>query len=682
MLIKSSAIDRLLRENPTLGERRFGLPSIGTRLDGEKFNPTVQDIADAIDFYGYEIRDENITTIPDIDLGGGNPIDYKPFPLSIEEMKKSLDSKNLYRYPYTEGDDNIRKVLLDYVEREGFINDTPYSYSDIDKKGLSVHNITFLPSTSIIFNIIVSIISKPGDVVLVTGPNYGLFTIRAERAGAEVEILPLEKEDNFLVNPEKLATKIDDINDSLQKVYNRRKGYVPRVVAFVNANPNNPTGKVMGEKQTDLLKEIGEVCLKRGVFVIDDLVYRDITFDENNIAKPLASIPGMFRNTISLFGLSKSYGLASLRAGFVVADEIIIREIINRIFQEMDSSPDIVGRALIGAFNTTEKRDIVYKEYFTELREKYIYKYNLLKALVNGINCVDINYKEEIYNNVKNILGNEADTILKGLPYVDFPSNLEVESGFFALLDFTKIKGMKYNGKVINTERDLLQFFYKTCRIRFLVGQSISWPYKDELIGRVTTALDDEKLVNAFKNMNKALRLLSEKNDYIIRKNELKDQEQMAKIKIDGWMNTYDRIIASKYLKTLDYKKQTERYIASFDEYKDLVFVAVRGEEVLGYSCFHYYDRDNKFDSELVSLYIKKEHQGKKIGTNLLKETAKELLSKGKNNMIIWCLSENKDAIKFYEKLGGKKVIEKDAKIGDNLYKEYGYYFDLKKINN
>ena len=54
--------------------------------------------------------------------------------------------------------DNIRKVLLDYVEREGFINDTPYSYSDIDEKGLSVHNITFLPSTSIIFNIIINII--------------------------------------------------------------------------------------------------------------------------------------------------------------------------------------------------------------------------------------------------------------------------------------------------------------------------------------------------------------------------------------------------------------------------------------------------------------------------------------------------------------------------------------------
>ncbi len=680
MLIKSSAIDRLLRENPTLGKRRFGLPSIGARHDGEKFNPTVQNIADAIDFYGYEVRDENITTIPDTDLGGGNPIKYKPFPLSIEEMKKSLDSDNLHSYPYTEGDDNIRKVLLDYIEQEGFINDTPYSYDDIDEFGLSVHNITFLPSTSIIFNIIINIISKPGDVVLVTGPNYGLFTIRAERAGAEVEILPLEKEDNFLVNPQKLAAKIDDINESLQKVYNRRKGYVPRVVAFLNANPNNPTGKVMGEKQADLLQEVGNVCLKRGVFVIDDLVYRDITFDENNIAKPMASIKGMFRNTISLFGLSKSYGLASLRAGFVVADEIIIREVINRIFQEMDSSPDIVGRALAGAFNTTPRREVIYKEYFKELRRKYIYKYNLLKSLVTGIDTVDKDLKQDIYHNVSAILKEETDTILKGLPYVTFPKNLEIESGFFALLDFTKIKGMKYQDKIINTERDLLEFFYKTCRIRFLVGKSISWPYEDELIGRVTTAIEDKKMIESYKNMHHALMLLTPKDDYIIRKNELIDQAQMARIKIDGWKNTYDKIIASKYLKTLDYQKQTERYIASFEEYKDLVLVAVRGEEVLGYSCFHLEDKSGNFDSELVSLYIKQNETGKGIGTNLLKETAKELLNKGKNNMIIWCLSENINAINFYTKLGGKKVVEKDAKIGNELYKEYGFYFDLEEV--
>ncbi len=683
MIIKSSAIDRLLQQNPNLGERRFGLPEVGGRYDGDSFNPTVQEIADAIEYYGFEVRDDDITTIPDIDLGSGNPTKYPPFPMAIDEMKKSLDSY-MYKYPYTEGSDDIRKVLLDYIEKEGFINTTPYNYSDIDDKGLCVHNITFLPSTSIAFNMVVSIISKPGDVVLVTGPNYGLFTIRAERAGAEVEILPLSKEDHFLVNPEKLANKIDEINESLQKVYNRRKGYIPRVVAFVNANPNNPTGKVMGEKNASLLKEIGEVCLKRGVFIIDDLVYRDLTFDADNLAKPIATIPGMFRNTISLFGLSKSYGMASLRAGFVVADEVIIRELINRIFQGMDSAPDIVGRALAGAFNVRPERDAIYQDYFSKLRIIYQKKYQLLKALVEGIDSIkDISAKKKIQEKISNQISDPVllEQALEGLPYTKFPDNLEPESGFFAILDFTKVRGMKYKNMIINTERDLLTFFYRTYRTRFLVGQSISWPYPNELVGRVTFAIEDNLIISALSQMNQSLHLLEPGEDYIIRKNLEKDQEQMAHIKIDGWRTAYDKIVASKYLNSLDYDSQTQRYLSSFDEYKDLVFVAVRGDEVLGYSCFMPEDKDKKYDSELVSLYVKKKEAGRGIGSNLLISTAKELYSLGKHNMIVWCFSDNKSAISFYEGLGGLKVEEKMAKVGDEAYLEYGFYFDLEKIS-
>lgn len=683
MVIKSSAIDRFLNENPKLSERRYGLPDVGTRLDGDKFNPTVQNIADAINFYGYEIRDENITMVKDIDLGGGNPTNYKPFPMSIEKMKESLTKSEMYKYPYTEGDDKIRKTLLDYVEELGFSNNSPYNYPDIDEFGLSVNNITFMPSTSIAFNMIVSIIAKPGDVILVTGPNYGLFVIRAERAGAEVEILNLEKEDNYLVNPIKLAKKIDEINSSLETVYNRRKGYVPRVVAFLNANPNNPTGKVMGENEIGLLKEIGEVCKKRGVFIIDDLVYRDITYDKNNLAKPIATIDGMFRNTISLFGLSKSYGMASLRAGFVVADEAIIRELVNRIFQGWDSSPEITGCALAGAFNTTLERKKMYDEYFSELRNIYVYKYNLLKALVQGIDAIkDKSLKEKIKEEIKNNVKEEdLNLVFEGLPYVDFPTNLVPDSGFFAILDFTKLKGMKYHGEIINTERGLLNFIYKLTRIRFLVGQSISWPYKNELVGRVTYAIDNSLLILALCNMNKAIRLLEPGDDFIIRLNELKDQEQMVKIKVEGWKNTYDKIVASRYLKSLNVKKQLERYIASYNEYKDLVLVADKDGEILGYSCFDKKGRTYKYDSELVSLYIKNDYHNKGVGTSLFQATVNLLKEEKRKNMIIWCLKENDNAIKFYERMGCKNVETKIVKIGNSYYEEYGFYYDLENNN-
>lgn len=681
MLIKSHAIDRFLRENPNLEERRYGLPLVGNRLDYERFNPTVEKIADAINFYGYEVRDEKITVEKDIDLGTGNPLKYKPFPMCIEKMKECLEQEDLYSYPYTEGDDRIRKVLLDYVEELGFQNDEPYSYSDIDEKGLSVNNITFMPSTSMIFNIIINIISRPGDVVLVTGPNYGLFTIRAERAGAEVDILPLEKEDHFLVNPKKLADKIDEINDSLQKIYHRRKGYVPRVVAFVNANPNNPTGKVMGEKEIDLLTEIGKICLERGVFVIDDLVYRDTTYQEENLAKPIATIKGMFQNTISLFGLSKAYGLASLRAGFVVADEIIIREVVNRIFQEIDSSPSITGYALAGAFNTTEQRKKEYQEYFKELRKTYQKKYQLLKALVEGLPKVEKEYQEEIKQKVESELGPYAKEVLKGLPYAHFPENLEPDSGFFALIDFTPMKGRKYRGRLISTERDLLKFFYKTGRVRFLIGQSISWPYEEELIGRVSFALEDEELIRAFSLMNHAMKELSEKEEYIIRMNKIEDQAQMAKIKVEDWKSTYKGLIADAYLEKLNIDTQTKKYFRSFEEYKDRVLVAVKGREILGYSCFDEKETAFKYDSELVSLYIKEKEQKKGIGKALFLETAKELLSRNKKNMIVWTLAENKNAILFYKKLGGIIKETRQAKIGEETYKEFGFYFDLKELD-
>ena len=197
MLTKSRAIDRFLRDNPDLRKRRFGLPDIGVRNDGERFNPTVQEIADAIEFYGYEVRDENIATIPDLDLGGGNPIKFKPVPVAAKAMEKYAREALMYRYPYTEGADSIRQQLLNYVEKEGFINTEPYNRDKIDEKGFSVHNITFSVSTSVLYNQIISLLAKPGDVVFVTCPSYDLFTIITERLVADVEVIKLAREDNF-----------------------------------------------------------------------------------------------------------------------------------------------------------------------------------------------------------------------------------------------------------------------------------------------------------------------------------------------------------------------------------------------------------------------------------------------------------------------------------------------------
>ena len=184
--------------------------------------------------------------------------------------------------------------------------------------------------------------------------------------------------------------------------------------------------------------------------------------------------------------------------------------------------------------------------------------------------------------------------------------------------------------------------------------------------------------------MNESLQEIVNENSYEIRLNRLEDQEQMAKIKVNSWQKTYKNIIDEQYLNSLNIEEQTTKYIASFDDYKNCVLVAINKEnnQVIGYSCFDSNEKEEyNADCEIVSLYIDPNFTNKGIGTSLFRETIKYLKGYNKRNMLIWCLKENKNALEFYKKLGGIKTLEKLAKIGNKVYPEYGIIFDINKFN-
>ena len=288
--------------------------------------------------------------------------------------------------------------------------------------------------------------------------------------------------------------------------------YTPKVVAFLNENPHNPLGKVMNEKNKNILEKIGEVCLNKGVFVIDDIIYRDLTYDREHLAKPMGTYSKYFDNTITIAGLSKSYGMAAMRAGMVVANEIIIRGIRNYIFQTMDSSPVLQGRALAGAFNASIKRYREYDNYFKPIIQEYEYRLQLLKALVEGIDSIDdINLKQTLENEIIRYAKNDFNVteILEGIPGVKIAEGTFPDAGFFVMLDYSELKNKESDyGRIITDEKELLKYMYEQEKIKLILGQSISWPNEEELIGRVTTALPREDLIDHFGAMNKCLRKL------------------------------------------------------------------------------------------------------------------------------------------------------------------------------
>ena len=508
MMERINSIERILERYPYLNKRHDGFPSVGTRKNGDYSEP-IKKIVDGFSLYDSLIATRFFNAMKEYNFTSGDPLAYETFPPVKKGLHDYIDNGCVHRYPYSEGDDRIREILVNYLVQEGIKNTDPYDYKDINEAGLSRYNLTFTVATSHAFQLIMDIITRPGDVIIVPAPNYGLFAMRPERINADVVTLPLCEEDNYLPNPEKLNNLIKKTNKELEDKY-QGKNYIPKVVGYLNANPNNPTGKVMGKSEYERLKKLSEVCKDNGVFVIDDLVYRDITYNEEEKAIPIASIPSMFRNTISLFGLSKSYGMASLRSGFVVADEVIIREIVNRIFQEMDAVPAIIGEALGSAFNNTSERNEEYKKYFSELRKEYINRYQVFKSLLMGIDKVDPKYRDTVLELLKkHSTNNDYYGLLdNGVNGADIMNGLEPESGFFLLVNFNKLKGMHYGDMTINNEFDLLKYFYNTIKLRYILGSGCLWPNKDDLIGRFTYAKSYEDLIEVSELMDKSIKKL------------------------------------------------------------------------------------------------------------------------------------------------------------------------------
>jgi aspartate/methionine/tyrosine aminotransferase len=88
----------------------------------------------------------------------------------------------------------------------------------------------------------------------------------------------------------------------------------PRTRAIVTVSPNNPTGAVYSEKS---LRAINALCAQHGLYHFSDEAYEYFTYEGVKHFSP-ASIPGAHEHTLSFYSMSKNYGMASWRVGYVV----------------------------------------------------------------------------------------------------------------------------------------------------------------------------------------------------------------------------------------------------------------------------------------------------------------------------------------------------------------------------
>ena len=88
----------------------------------------------------------------------------------------------------------------------------------------------------------------------------------------------------------------------------------PRTRAIVTVSPNNPTGAVYSEES---LRAVNALCARAGLYHFSDEAYEYFTYDGVRHFSP-ASIPGAQGHTLSFYSMSKNFGMASWRVGYVV----------------------------------------------------------------------------------------------------------------------------------------------------------------------------------------------------------------------------------------------------------------------------------------------------------------------------------------------------------------------------
>jgi aspartate/methionine/tyrosine aminotransferase len=92
-----------------------------------------------------------------------------------------------------------------------------------------------------------------------------------------------------------------------------------RTRAIVTISPNNPSGAVLSEAS---LRAVNDLCRSRGVYHIADEPYEYFTYGAARHVSP-GSFPNAAAHTISMYSLSKAYGFAGWRIGYLVYPEAL-----------------------------------------------------------------------------------------------------------------------------------------------------------------------------------------------------------------------------------------------------------------------------------------------------------------------------------------------------------------------
>lgn len=218
-----------------------------------------------------------------VNLGQGLP-EY-PAPDCLKEAAIAAIRADYNQYSNTWGYSPLRQAIADKMLRYNGLAADPE------------HEITVTCGASEALNVSLLSLVNRGEEVIVFEPFYENYHPNVVVAGGVPRYVKLNAP-NYTFDPAELA-----------RAFNRRTR------AILINTPHNPTGRVFNREE---LTVIAELCQKWNVVAITDEIYEYMVYDGNRHLS-LATLPGMRDRTITISGLSKTFGITGWRLGYAVA---------------------------------------------------------------------------------------------------------------------------------------------------------------------------------------------------------------------------------------------------------------------------------------------------------------------------------------------------------------------------
>ncbi|MBA4387978.1 MAG: aromatic amino acid aminotransferase [Verrucomicrobia bacterium] len=222
------------------------------------------------------------------------------------------------------------------------------------KKGFGVaynpgNEILVTVGVSEAFDLALRVVIEPGDEVLYHEPSFVSYSPVVTFAHGKPVAVETTRESGFGLTRKMLEEKVS-----------------PRTKALILNFPTNPTGAVLGRKDTE---DIAKFAVEHDLVVITDEIYAELIYGVERVS--IASMPGMKQRTIFLNGFSKSWAMTGFRLGFSCSTPELTEAMMKVHQYTMMCAPILSQKAAIEALKGGDA-DIIAMRSEYEKRRNFI----------------------------------------------------------------------------------------------------------------------------------------------------------------------------------------------------------------------------------------------------------------------------------------------------------------------